>query len=481
MKGISRVIILSIGLIASVRAYGQDSSVLIQNKADKYLKSVNEKTVDFNRKIERFTSKALKRVLRQEQKMKKKLLKTDSLLAAKLFPYSIDSLQKLQKFFNNQTDKVKRPSDVNYFPYLDTLTQSLAFLEKSEHLFEGINANKKYVTDVIVKVKVMEKNMEGVKKVQEFLKDRKAILKANLKNFPALSKYIKRVNKEVYYYTAQINEYKTILSDQAKIEQLVLSAIRELPAFKKLMSDNSQLSGLFGMTTIPSFSSGSNAVVNGIQPRAAVQQAIQTSLGGSGSNVSQMVTQQLGQAQATVEKLRNKLNELGAMDDNEVPDFKPKNLRTKSFWKRAEYGFDMQFSKANNLLPSSGNIAFMLGYKLSERNNIGFGIGYRSGFGKSWNNLSLTHEGISLRTYANWRIKGGIYLQGGSEWNYNSRFRRIQQLKDVSMWEHSALLGISKKYNVSKKLKGNIQVLYDFLHKQHVNAQPVLFRIGFGF
>jgi len=66
--------------------------------------------------------------------------------------------------------------------------------------------------------------------------------------------------------------------------------------------------------------------------------------------------------------------------------------------------------------------------------------------------------------------------------NYNSAFKNIEPLKNYNAWQTSALIGLSKKYQISKKLKGNMQLLYDFLAYRHVPvSQPVLFRVGYNF
>ncbi len=104
------------------------------------------------------------------------------------------------------------------------------------------------------------------------------------------------------------------------------------------------------------------------------------------------------------------------------------------------------------------------------------------GLGKGWNNIRFTNEGIGFRSYLKMKLKKSFDIQGGSEWNYYTQFKNIEQLKDFKAWQQSALLGLSRNYQVSKKLKGNIQLFYDFLYNDHTpRTQPFLFRIGYGF
>lgn len=478
-----KLTILFLGILPfCLCSYSQDSTLLGQVKTEKYLRIVDEKAEKFNRQVDNYTTKTLNKILKQEKKMQRKMMKVDSILAKNIFSYAIDSLQKLQNYLKNKEAKLSSIAGGKYFPYLDTLKQSLAFFGKAKELLGSVDKVKGNVSSALDEVKGIEGKLESVGKIQEYLKERQSVLKDQVKSFPFLAKYIKRVNKETYYYTAQINEYKTVLSDPSKIENLVVTSLSKIPAFQKFMAQNSQLASLFPIGGSSSGGSGNIPIVNGIPTRFAVQQAIQTSFGGTATNVSQLLNQQIGQAQGIVDKLKNKVNEMGGMDDKEIPDFRPNKWKTKSFWKRLEYGTDLQFGKSTNFLPATSNISLQLGYKLDDRSSIGFAGAYRLGLGNGWNDINITHQGIGLRSYLNWKIKGSFYVQGGSEWNYNTAFRNIDQLKDHSLWQHSALLGVSKKYKISKKLKGNIQAMFDFLYKQHIpHSQPVLFRFGYGF
>ena len=108
-------------------------------------------------------------------------------------------------------------------------------------------------------------------------------------------------------------------------------------------------------------------------------------------------------------------------------------------------------------------------------------MSYKVGWGKDIRHIAVTHQGMGLRSFADVKIKGGFWLSGGAELNYRSAFNDFTVLDDFSPWQKSALLGVSKKYNIGKK-KGNVQLLYDFLYKQQVPVtQPLVFRTGFTF
>jgi hypothetical protein len=93
---------------------------------------------------------------------------------------------------------------------------------------------------------------------------------------------------------------------------------------------------------------------------------------------------------------------------------------------------------------------------------IGIGASYKLGLGTGWNNIRLSHQGVGLRTYLDWKFKGSIWLSGGYEQNYKSIIRNISQLQNKSTWQKSGLIGLSKKYKVGNKLNGKVQLMWDF-------------------
>ena len=81
-----------------------------------------------------------------------------------------------------------------------------------------------------------------------------------------------------------------------------------------------------------------------------------------------------------------------------------------------------------------------------------------------------------------WKIKKTYYVVGGYEENYMTAFSGIADLKNVNAWQKSLLIGLERKYKISAKLQGNVQVLFDMLYKQEVpQGQMIKFRVGYNF
>jgi hypothetical protein len=294
------------------------------------------------------------------------------------------------------------------------------------------------------------------------------------------SKYLQKISKESYYYVATIKNYKEIFSDKKKAEQTALTILNKIPAFTKFIQQNSMLARLFGA---PSGGS-STASLAGLQTRASVNALIQNQIAAGGPNAQQQITQNIQQAQGELSKLKDKIIKAGGgSSDEELPDFKPNQQKTKTFKQRLEFGSNIQFAKNNVFVPTTADIGVSLGYKPTDKSVIGLGASYKIGMG-SIEHISITHQGIGLRSFVDWKLKKQFFISGGYEMNYNAAFKNIQQLQNYSGWQHAGLVGLSKKINIKTKWfkETKLQLLYDMLARQHVPvSQPVIFRTGYNF
>jgi hypothetical protein len=230
----------------------------------------------------------------------------------------------------------------------------------------------------------------------------------------------------------------------------------------------------------------SQAGMAGLQTRAQVNNLIQQQIASGGPNAQAQFQQNVQDAQSQINQLKNKITKSGSGNsDDIVPDgFKPNQQKTKGFWKRLEYGTNFQSQKATNLFPVTSDIGLSVGYKLNDRSVIGIGTSYKLGWGSGWNHIELSNQGIGLRSYVDWKIKGSFWLSGGYEQNYKTAFNDFEQLKDKSAWQSSGLIGVSKVVSMKMKFFKNtkLQLLWDFLsYQQAPKTQPIVFRVGYNF
>jgi hypothetical protein len=144
-----------------------------------------------------------------------------------------------------------------------------------------------------------------------------------------------------------------------------------------------------------------------------------------------------------------------------------------------EYGSNITFNKSNGLIPGSSDLAATIGYRLNDYFLFGVGAGYKFGMG-SIQHIEFSNQGINFRSFLDFKIKNQLFISGGYEANHNSQFKNIAQLKDFNAWQSSGLLGLGKKYRISKKIKGTAEVLFDFLYRSHLPvSQPIVYRLGY--
>jgi hypothetical protein len=433
------------------------------------LTSLVEKSASIEQKLEKSTEKYLNKLQKQEKKLRAKMRKKDSVLARQLF----DGVEEKYLALKGKPEKLSEYIHV-YSPLLDTLTTALKFLKTNK-------INNPELQQVLSRFSSMQDWLNQTAVVKQFLSERKQFLNENLQKL-GMPELLKGFQKQAYYYAQQVREYRQSWEDPSKLEHKLVEWVMKTDKFKEFFRGHSQLASLFALP-------GGNtptASLPGLQTRASVQQGIQDRFG-SGSEVQQMIQENLQAAQGQLSELKNKLSQYSSGSygnssiEIEMPEgFKPNGQKTKSFLQRLEYGVNIQSQKARGYFPVTSDLGLSLGYKLNDNSSIGVGASYKVGWGRGWNNIRLSSEGVGLRSYVDYRLKGSLYLSGGYEQNYRMAFQNVQQLKDYSAWQSSGLLGLSKKYKISKKLRGEMNLLWDFLSYQQIpRTQAILFRVGY--
>ena len=462
----------------------QTDSVItsLQQFPAKYLKQIDNKIDKYSTRLTSKTEKTLTKLSRWEDKIHALLLKASPKTATRLFapgqPTFNTLLQKLK-----QGEAIEQNYKAQYNDYRDKLTTGLKYIQVQEEIVDRVSRVNK-VEKVNKELSSLDTTVANSEAVEKFIKERKKQLINESIKYIGKSKYLSKINKEAYYYAETLKNYKEIFSDPKKVEEITMKILNKIPGFEKFTQQNSQLSGLFvSPASFPVIAPGAAVpIVNGLPTRAVMQQYMQANIPTiAGGNVSQYLQGSVSALKSQLDKIRSYASG-GNQNNDGLPDFKPNSQKAKPFFKRFEYGTDIQFGKNIYFLPTTANVGFSLGYKFNDNNSAGIGAGYLLGMGKGWNDIRFTNEGLSLRTYVKSKLKKGFSLQGGSEWNYNFHFDKISQLKNAANWQQKALLGFSKSLTAGKKVKSNIQLLYDFLYNKHVPVvQPFIFRYGYSF
>lgn len=349
----------------------------------------------------------------------------------------------------------------SYNGYLDTLQGSLKFIKESEGF---LVKSKAKLTNATQSVQLLEDKLQQAEHIKTYIRERRQQLKNQLAGYTGFTKDLQRINKEAYYYSQQLNEYKSLLKDRKKAEATAIKILRKIPAYNDFLKNNSRLAELFNL---PSGGSDLTQDLQGLQTRMQVEQLIQGRLGSS-QDARRLVSQQMDQARAQFSELKNKFLNVDNIAD--MPDFKPNEMKTKSLIQRLEFGGNIQFQRSNNWYPATSDLAGQVAYKFHKDGSAGLGMVYKLGLGKDLDHIAFSNSGIGIRSFVDWKLKKTFYINGGFEQNYNK----------VYGWQGSALLGISKKYKINNKLKGNVILLYDLLSSHNVpRTDPIKLRMGY--
>jgi hypothetical protein len=478
MRLLTAPLVILLPLSAYCQLSSQDSTLhSFNNISDKTIDKLSSNYAKLNASVSNQSQKLLQNFQSGEMKLSTQLQARDSNEARQLFAKSASFYQDIQtRLQSPQSDPLR--SLKNYVPGIDSMQTAIGFLSKS-----GLPVDKLQKLQALgQQLKQLQGSLANASEIQQYITQREAFLQSKLSQYGGLTKQLSGMNTKVFYYQQQLSQYKDILNNQQRQQQLILAVVRQVPAFQQFWQKNSMLSRLFPQPA----NTGTLQSGAGLQTSAQVGKMIQQKLGtakeDNGQNGGQFLQQQAGQAQGEVDQLKQKLDRLnipGGSSDMALPDLTPNTQRNKTFLNRLEFEFNIQNSNATTILPTISTIGLGMGYKLSDKATVGVGISYLLGLGNGLNQIRLSNQGVGLRSFVDIKAKKSIWLTGGLEYNYMQQFTSIKNIRDLSLWQRSVLIGVMKKFNVGKR-SGNVQLLYDLLAAEEV-PQGQAFKVRFGY
>ena len=224
---------------SSGSALSQDSTRFekIISSPNKLFTSLDKKTKSIKDKLSKQTGKYLTRLQRQEKRLQKRVWKKDSLLAKQLFTDLDGKINSLR--VSQSTTKY----DNVYSGRLDSLTTALNFLKNSNL---GENVNNETLKKSLEQFADLQEQLNQTEKIKEYLAQRQKLLNENFQKL-GMVRQLKNYKKQIYYYSAQVKEYKALIESPSKLEAKLMQSIAKLPAFKEFFARNSQLGSLFAL------------------------------------------------------------------------------------------------------------------------------------------------------------------------------------------------------------------------------------------
>jgi len=442
--------------------------------------------------------------------MQQRLSDVDSNAAKTLFAGSQQRYAALSKQIQSDTGSRKSGFSGQYLPYADTLRGAMNFLQQHPQLLaagaspagavsgvpgslSGANQAAASISPKIQaklqgatsQFQTLQAKLQDADEVKAYVQSRQQQISqyiaqhANVQGL--LGKQLAGMSQGSYYYAQRVQQYKAMLSNPTQLAQLALSQLSRLPAFQAFMSKNSQLGSLFHLPG----SYASPKALNGLQSKAQVAQIVQAKVSAAGPAGASAMQSNLQSAQSQLDSYKDKLSKLGlGGGDMAMPNFSANNTKTKSLLQRLQFGFNFQTTHNSYYYPTLIDLGLSLAYQLGHNNSVGVGASYKIGLGNGINDISLTGNGVGLRSFLNIKIKGSFSATGGFEYNYTTPFTSYQQLREIQYWTRSGLLGITKTISTKSKVfkQTTLSLLWDFLSYQQVpQTQAFLFRIGYNF
>lgn len=470
----SYLIWLFLFTIISFVCSGQtDSSNEISSKTyKKYLNTINSKAVLYSSRITNKTEKTIAKLAKWEKKINQLLSKQNPEVASKLFGSKTLTFESFYQQIKN-SNAIYENSVLKINEYNRKINKSIKYLDIKSSLIDS--ANVQNVKNNLKKLNELDSVLNNQEKLSQFIKERKKVLLKEATKFLGNNKNLLKINKEVYYYNETLKNYKDLFENQDKTEKYVISLLEKNPAFKEFLRNNKLSNSL-----IPGSDNLNLETLVGLQTKSTINKLIQNKISSAGSQGKEIISQNLKAAMSDLENYKKKILQNDQNPDSELPpSFKPNRQKSKTFLQRLEYGVNFQLIKVKSYLPGSADFGFNLGYKINDKSTMGLGIAYKLSVG-SIDKINFKHEGLSFRSYLDWKLKKRLYLSGGFEKNYNASFKKFSDLKYVT-WTSSGLLGLTKILSKgSKKMK--LQFSYDLLHSTHIpNTSPFIYRIGYNF
>lgn len=462
------------------------------NYPTRFLGKLQSKLSGLNSSLASQSQQYLEKMARREAKLQQKLMASDSIGAKQLFAGSAQQYAALIQKLKTDTGSQHQQLSGQYQPYADSLQGELAFLKKNPQLLN--NANSAALQGSMSQLQAMQARLQVTTEANSFIQQRRQQIMQYLSQHSSVqgleSRYTSGINQDAYYYSQQINAYRQMLNDPGKLGQKALSMVSGLPAYQNFMKANGQLAGMF---KLPS-AAGAGCTAQplpGLQTHSQIASQVQSQVNGGasgspgGGDGMGQIQSKVQAAQSQLDSYKSKLSQLGAGGTlADASGFRPNDQKTKTFWHRLEYGVNFQTTTSSYYYPTTTNFGASLGYRLGHNNVVGIGASYAMGWGSSIQHISITGQGVGLRSFLQIGIKNGFSATGGFEYNYTTQFTNLQQLRRIENWTRSGLIGLSKTVSTKSRVfkKTQVQLLWDFLSYQQVpKTEPVLFRIGYNF
>lgn len=186
-------------------------------------------------------------------------------------------------------------------------------------------------------------------------------------------------------------------------------------------------------------------------------------------------------AQEKLAKIKKDYPE-GLSSIKDLPKRRPNPMRGKPFKDRLVLGLTLQIHQAQT---PNMDISPFAAYRLTERLSLGLGGNYRLMTKNDFKGLTREGAVYGGRGFAELKIYKGIFAHAGYEMMKSPQREALvntRSEREGKVWVDGLMIGAGKDYKIARYIKGNMQVLYNFLNEMNSPYQnKVMVRLGFSF
>lgn len=411
---------------------------------------------------------------------------------------SFDSIATLSRLDSSQLNRFSARRN----PVIDSLKGVANFIGKASSRTEGLQG-KATIDGYNSELSSLQGKLNYREQINELITKRTAEIKSICNGKIA---GIDGIEKQVYYGKAQIKAYKNMAEEPSKLEAKAYEFLQGQAGFEEGVDEAVQ-----GNKLLTGANGGNLSVADlekmGFQTKrqlnAALQQKFGNSVGAAQQQIGSQLTQWQQEVQGITSPIKNASNQVkdiksqaketkqtvSSLKNSGKPSFKINPMRCLPFWQRIEKSFDFQTSRATpEGKPAMLQLGTMAAYKHTPKLSGGLGLAASFGLGQSWSQIHFSFEGIGARSFAKWELLYGVGAYAGYERMYKQAAFTTAGVEvntaitssahNTTSYSESALLGLTKSYQINSKQHGSIQVLYDFWWKEKQSNTPIILRFG---
>lgn len=477
---------------------------LADKPCSKFSLKVAKKCDKLATKVRRSTDSYLSKFEDAEDQILQAVCIVNERHAETLMQNSLHSLRRME----NQLKYESGEPLTNYCAELDSITIATQYLKESVAIHSQVDSEAGNESCHCVGLEELKASQTKLKQelkraelIHTYIKERTAYLNKLGAEYPGLKSMLPSLEKINHYLGAQTSEYLSLFADRSRAEKSLFRLLNQTPGFSGFANINSQFASLnVPTTTIGAGQTTDSAMSEFKQAAAAKGMELEELL-----DPSTFFKKELNKADNSHKELHKFLGDTTALRTELAPIYdslppkkpdasgkvwQPNPLKTKRFVDRIATGFNLQASPRTTFFPTSGILSAHASYQLSTTTNIGIGLTYIGGFTRlslsdDRMNIRFGTNGIGLRSFLDWNIKGKLFLQTNYELNHRQELNDRQYSmplfhEGLNPLTPSLLAGIKLKKPSSKRNQSTVEILYDFMHRK--TGQPALvMRMGMEF